>query len=59
MHTILRKDGTNKPLIKITSESGKSITVTENHKLLVHTEDDYEWKEAKDLTEQDNLVEFD
>lgn len=59
-HTVLRKSVGQKKLLRITTESGKQITVTENHKLLCQNESGKQyWKQAKDLTEEDDLVELD
>jgi hypothetical protein len=59
IHTVIRRKAENKKLLQITTTSGKMIKVTENHKFLVQTSTGYDWKEAKDLTTEDDLVELD
>jgi len=60
VNTVIRRDASEKELLKISLENGKSITVTNNHKLLVRKIDsDFTWIEAKDLQEDDDLVELD
>ena len=59
VHTVIRRSAEEKKLLKITLESGKQITVTENHKLLVYNDNNIFWKEAKNLTEDDNVMELD
>ncbi len=55
MRTIIRTQG--KPMVRITSESGREIEVTHDHRLLVNVEGVSVWKAAEDLTEGDDLVE--
>lgn len=55
MHTLLRKE--SKPALRITTASGKSISVTEDHKLLVLREGKRVWVQARDLVTGDDLVE--
>ena len=43
-------------LIRVTTNEGHTITVTEDHRLLVEENDVEEWKEAKDLSEKDCIV---
>jgi SpoVK/Ycf46/Vps4 family AAA+-type ATPase len=59
LYTVVRRHATNRKLLQITTESGKIIKVTENHRLLVRHEDTYSWKEASELHEGDDLVELD
>jgi len=59
IHTVIRRKASNKKLLKITTESGRIITVTENHKFLVRTQDGLIWKEAQFLNKNDDLVEQD
>ena len=55
MRTIIRTQG--KPMVRITSESGREIDVTHDHRLLVNVEGVSVWKAAEDLAEGDDLVE--
>lgn len=55
MRTILRTAG--KPVIRITSASGRHIDVTHDHRLLVHRQKEQVWVQAQDLVEGDDLVE--
>ncbi len=59
MNLMLRKSGKGKRMLRISTENGKSITVTDNHKLLVRRDDSLEWVEAAQLVEGDDLVEND
>lgn len=57
MNLMLRKPGKGKRMLRISTESGKSITVTDNHKLLVRRGDALKWVEARYLSKGDDLVE--
>lgn len=48
----------SRKLLKITLEDGNSVTVTDNHKLLVKTSSGTTWKQASELTTEDDLVSF-
>jgi len=59
IQTVVRRPAEDKRLLQITTASGKTIKVTENHKFLVRYGPDTIWVEAKDLIEDDNIVELD
>lgn len=60
IHSVIRRSAKDKTLLQIQTSSGKKIKVTENHKLLIKTNSGtLIWKEAKDLTTEDDLVEVD
>lgn len=56
VHSVIRRSAEDKKLLKITTKFGHSIIVTDNHKLMTK---DGTWKEAKDLTLDDDLMEID
>jgi intein/homing endonuclease len=59
MYGILRKPLGDRKLLKIELASGHSITVTDNHKLLVRSDNfGLVWIEAKDLEEGMDIVEI-
>ena len=45
-----------KRMLTIVDEDDNSITVTDNHKLLVSADGEFVWREARDLREGDQLV---
>lgn len=53
--SIIRTQG--KPMVRITSESGRDIEVTTDHRLLVNRSGENVWVQASDLVEGDDLVE--
>lgn len=55
LRTIIRTQG--KPMLRITAESGKTIEVTTDHRLLVNREGENVWVPAGRLQAGDNLVE--
>lgn len=55
LRTIIRTQG--KPMVRVTSESGKSIEVTTDHRLLVNRNGGRVWVQAGGLKEGDDLVE--
>ncbi len=58
MTDIIKRPAKLREIITIETESGKKIQVTSNHKFLVKTDDGSTlWKKAKDLTEEDDLIE--
>lgn len=56
MRTIIRTQG--KPMLRITSASGRSIEVTTDHRLLVLRKGERVWVEAQNLSVGDDLVEI-
>ncbi len=57
-HGILRRHPGKNRIIEIETEEGNKIRVTENHKLrVIDKQGKEDWKEAKDLTIDDELVE--
>ena len=57
MDAVLRKSGRGKGLLRITTESGKSLSVTAAHKVLVRTPNGLSWVEAQHLLIGDDVVE--
>ena len=55
MRSIIRTQG--KPMVKITSVTGKSIEVTTDHRLLVNRGGERVWVQASELSMGDDLVE--
>lgn len=55
LRTIIRTQG--KPMVKITSVTGKTIEVTTDHRLLVNREGERVWVPASELSVGDDLVE--
>lgn len=55
MSSIIRTQG--KPMVKITSATGKTIEVTTDHRLLVNREGERVWVPASELSVGDDLVE--
>lgn len=55
MRTIIRTQG--KPMLRVTTDSGRAIEVTHDHRLLVNRQGERAWIHAEDLVEGDDLVE--
>ena len=54
--TIVRSSGKGKKMVRVTTDTGASIEVTTDHRLLVKTEEGNKWVEAGDLEEDQELV---
>ena len=57
MNAVLRKSGKGKGLLRISTESGKSLSVTAAHKVMVRTGQRMSWVEAQYLIVGDDVVE--
>ena len=57
MNAVLRKSGKGKGLFRITTESGKSLSVTAAHRVMVRTAHGLSWVEAQHLLIGDDVVE--
>jgi hypothetical protein len=55
MRTIIRTQG--KPMLRVTTDSGRAIEVTHDHRLLVNRQGERAWIHAEDLVDGDDLVE--
>lgn len=55
----IQKKATSKKMLTLTAPNGKSITVTEDHKFAIQTNDGILFKEARFITEEDDVEFFD
>ena len=58
INAIIRRPAKNKKILQITTDEGKKIKVTEDHKILIENNGEKIWKIAKELKEGDNVISF-
>lgn len=57
-HRVLKTWFYKKSTIKLTLDDGNIFECSPEHKFLIEDNDEYHWKEAKDLNENDEIVSF-
>ena len=56
LYDIIQRNALDKPLLEFELDNGNKIKVTENHKLLINCDGKSIWKEAKDITMDDDII---